>query len=352
MRMKLFLVSTLTFGLTIAQSHVVAAEYTVRPVEIPELYELDGTVEAVDAGTISAQTSGVVLSIHGDVGDTVSTGDVLINIDSTQQKAAVAQAEAALAQARALNEDAQTALQRNARLQKQGTLSKGDYDRSVAEAKSAAANVEAAKAALTQAEAQLSYTVVKAPYAGVIMERFTEVGELVTPGTPLMSGYGSGKMRAVTDVPQRVARQYESADQVAVRIADVTSPAASVTLYPFADPSRHSVRMRARLDESIAGDVAPGQWLKVIIETGKRSAIAVPQSAVLRRGELNAVYVHENDRSLLRQVRLGKSFTKDGELWYEVLAGLSTGNVVYDNALDQLAIKAQEPASKNNAEGE
>lgn len=330
-----FLVTILlSLGMTYLSAHAGANEYKVTPLTIPDRFELDGRVEAVHAGTLSAQTSGTILSVSGDVGDQVSKGQLLIQIDDTQQKAAVAQAEAALAQADALNDDAQTLLQRNTRLHKQGTLSESELDRTQAQAKSAAANTEAAKAALIQARAQLSYTRITAPYAGVIMERFVEVGELVNVAQPLISGYGTNKMRVITHLPQRIANQYSSSSQVSLLIDNAEIQATDATLYPFADDRYHSVQLRADLPEAQSHVVIPGQWLKVKVTTGNREVIAVPEQAILRRGEISSVYVKQAERpALLRQIRLGNAFTQDNVNWVEVLAGLSTGEYIHQNAL-------------------
>lgn len=345
MRIHKFLTGSLYVSILMIQTQSATAELTISEASIPDIYSLDGTVEAINSGTISAQTSGTILAINGDVGDSVDDGQVLIQIDNTQQKAAVAQASASLAQAEALNDDSQTLLKRNARLLKQGTLSQGEYDRSEAQAKSAAANVEVAKAALQQAKTQLSYTEVTAPYAGLIMERFVEVGELVNPGTPLMSGYGTGAMRAITDVPQRIASKFNDASQVSVEIEHKMTPATKVTLYPFADNQRHSVRLRAALSDEASANLLPGQWVKVHIQAGARNAILIPSSALLRRGEMNAVYVQENDRSYLRQIRLGNPIQRNGDTWYEVLAGLQAGEVIHEDALSELGRISQTTSS-------
>lgn len=337
-----------SIGLTLMTLTSTAGEFSITSTQIPQRYELDGTLEAINAGTISAQTSGVIKAVYGDVNNIVNKGDPLIEIDDTQQKAGVAQAEAALAQAIALNDDAQTVLSRNTRLQKQGTLSKSDYDRSVAQAKSTAANVQAAKAALTRAKTELSYTNINAPYAGVIMERFIEVGELVSPGQPLMSGYDSSAMRAVTALPQQVAKHYKSVEQISITVDGESYPAAEATMYPFADPERHSVRLRATLPAEATAKVMPGQWVKIIMTTGSREGYAIPTAAIMHRGELSAVYIRQGDNTSLRQVRLGNAFNQNGQVWYEVLAGLNEGDIVFDNALEQLATLS----TKTSGEGE
>lgn len=314
---------------------------------IPVVETLDATLEAVYQGTISAQTSGVIKAIHADVNDQVTKGTLLVEIVDTQQQAGVAQAKASLAQAEAMNEDAQTLLRRNSRLQKQGTLSEGEYDRTVAQAKSTAAAVQAAKAMLDQAQEQLSYTRVIAPYSGIVSARHIEAGELVNPGQALMSGLAQGELRAVTDVPQRVALRYNAQDsqQVSVLVNGIEITPTKTTLYPVADSRHHSVRMRADLPSETDFNAFPGMWARVQIRTGERDAILVPSSAVLNRSELNAVYVKNAKGTHLRQVRIGNVY--DNQI--EILSGLQAGDLVI---IDAFAPLAAPDLSNNTPKGE
>jgi RND family efflux transporter MFP subunit len=280
-RFQILVLNTLALGLLLNAQPSLADELTITTTTIPQTYTLDATIEALNAGTISAQTNGVIKAIYGDVNQAVTEGVLLVEIDNIQQKAAVAQAEASLAQAKALNDDAQATLTRNTRLHKQGTLSKGEYDRALAQAKSAAANAQAISASLVQAQAQLSYTRVIAPYAGVVTERFVEVGELVSQGQPLMSGYQPSAMRAVVNLPQYLASQYTSESSLDLTINGATYSPTETTLFPFADPQVHSVRLRATLPSYAATKVIPGQWIKVTITTGTREGIALPAQAVM-----------------------------------------------------------------------
>lgn len=309
----------------------------LEPVSVPVYFDLEATLEAVNESTISAQTSGAIKAVYYDVNDRVEAGALLLEIVDTQQQAALQQSNANLAQAKAQNEDAQVLLQRNERLYKQGTLSKGEMDSTTARAKSAAAAVKAAEAALAQAREQLTYTKVRAPYAGLVKARLVEIGELVNPGQPLMSGLSLDKLRAVADAPQRIAAQYRSADQIQVQLDDKSIRPESVVLYPYADATHHSVRLRANLPAGATGandaPLFPGQWTKIRVQTGERQALLVPESAVLRRSELTSVYVMDDGQPELRQVRAGNRYNG----MVEILSGLKAGDQIATNALNQLA---------------
>lgn len=311
-------------------------QQTLAPVNVPEYVQLEATLEAVNQSTVSAQTSGAIRAIHFDVNDRVEAGALLLQIDDTQQQAQVQQARANLAQVRAQNDDAQVQLKRTTRLYEQGTVSKGDFDTVTARAKSAAAALKASEAAMRQAQEQLAYTQVKAPYSGILRERHVELGELVTPGQPLMTGLALEPLRAVADLPQRVARQYRDASQVQVQLETTRVTPDQVVLFPYADAVHHSVRLRAQLPAGTRdGEAAlfPGQWVKVRIQTGERSALLVPAAAVLQRAELSSVYVLQQGQPRLRQVRTG--MTVDGKT--EILAGLKASDIIITDALAQLA---------------
>lgn len=311
--------ATLLPATAVADSHL--ETLTLAQQSIPVYYDLEATLEAVNESTISSQTSGAVKAVHFDVNDRVKAGALLIEIDNTQQKASLAQARANQAQAEAQNEDAQILLTRNKRLLKQGSISQGQYDSSVAQAKSTEAAVAATKAAVRQGQEQLSYTRVTAPYGGIVKARLVEVGELVSPGQPMMSGLSLQPLRAIADVPQRLASQYQGDDSVQVVVNGQPQNASKVTLYPFADPQHHSIRLRAELPSNSTSNAIPGMWAQVRLQTGERETLLIPESAIIERSELTAVYIMDDHTPKLRQVRLGNDHNNQRE----VLSGLNAG---------------------------
>lgn len=323
----------LSVGLVaVACSSFALESIKLETTSIAQYFDLEATLEAVNESTVSAQTSGAVEEVFFDVNDLVEAGSLLIKINNTQQQAGAQQALANLEQTKAQNEDAQVLLKRNKRLFDQQTLSQGEYDSTVARAKSAAAAVKAAEAGLKQAKEQLAYTQVKAPFSGIVKARHMEVGELVSPGQPLMTGLALTPLRAVADLPQRIAKEYKGAEQVTVLIDNENIKPESTTLFPYADERHHSVRLRALLPQSESA-LHPGQWAKLRIQTGERDGILIPTTAVLQRGELTAVYVLIDGQPRLRQVRAGELF--DGKT--EILSGLKSGDQIVVDALAQLA---------------
>ncbi|MFT5592959.1 MAG: RND family efflux transporter MFP subunit [Oceanicoccus sp.] len=316
------------------------ASLQVNVKSYPSWFTLEAEIEAVNQATISAQTTGRVQSIEVDVNDYVQAGDLIIQLRNKQQKAAVAQATAGLNQAQALNTDAQSQLTRATPLFEQGSVSKGQFDSIKANAASAAAQVKASQALLTQAQEQLSYTQIRAPYAGIVKTRLVEVGESVNPGTPLMVGLSLNQLRAVAHLPQRFISQINAQSQLQIVHNEHAFLSTKVTIFPFADSNSRSFKIRANIEAKNAG-LFPGMWVKLKIPMTEQSSIRVPMNAIIRKGEASYVYIKNQNQFQLRQVRLGEQHLPVGEkgtsVWVEVLAGIKDGDEI---AIDTAAVMA------------
>lgn len=285
---------------------------------------LDGTVEAVNQATISAQTAGRIAEVLFDVDDYVQAGEAIIRFTNVEQQSALRAARAALSEAQARANEAQEQFQRIAGLLEAQTVSKREYDQALASRDAARARVDAARSSVDAAEQQLEYTLVRAPYAGIVTERHVEVGEAVGVGQPLMSGLSLEALRVVVDLPQQVAAKVREHRKAYVLIAEGRVEATKVTIFPFADEASNTFRVRLELPE---GQFAlyPGMFVKVAFVTGEAQRLLVPSSALLRRSEVIGVYVvDEEQRVRMRQVRIGGTFDDRTE----ILAGLREGERV------------------------
>lgn len=283
----------------------------------------DGTVAAVHKATVSAQTAGRIAEVGYDVDDFVETGSVLIRFTDVEQSTALRQAEAQLAEARARLTEADEEYRRAQNLKERGLGSQRDLDGALASLKSAGARVTAAESAVEAARQQLAYTVIEAPYPGIVTERHVEVGESVSPGQPLMSGLSLERLRVVVDLPQSVASEVRKNPVAALITAEGRIEAADITLFPIADPVTNTFRVRLDLPEGQFG-LYPGMFVKAAFRIGEAERLLVPTSSVLHRSEVTAVYVVSPDGVRLRQVRTGQAF---GERT-EILAGLTAGDAV------------------------
>jgi RND family efflux transporter MFP subunit len=281
--------------------------------------QLDGKIEAVNQGTVAAQTSGRISEILYDVNDFVPAGAVIVRIRATEQRAGLLQAQAALRAATARQLEAQQRYERVVVMYRDKLVAKAALDEAAANRDATQAQLAAAGAALQSAQEGVSYTEIRAPYAGIVTRRHVQPGETVAPGTPLMSGLSLQFLRVTVDVPQSVVEQVRRIRKAAVYVDGRRVEATKLTVFPEAAAASNTFRARLELPEN-ATDLYPGMFVKVAFVVGETDRLLVPATAVVDRGDVTAVYVIDAaGRTSLRQIRPGHRF--DGKV--EVLAGLS-----------------------------
>ncbi|MFA6970356.1 MAG: efflux RND transporter periplasmic adaptor subunit [Gallionella sp.] len=332
-------------GLLVMAASVQAAEpLAVAPVEYREVaqtYSAEGLVEATRQSTVSAQIAGRVKEVNFDVGDHVSRGQVILRIDEREAVQALAGSQAQVLQAQANVQNAKSTYERSKQLLAQKFISQAALDKAQADYKVALAQAAASEAGAGQASLTRGYTAVVAPYAGVVSARMVELGEMVMPGKPLMTGFDPSEMRVVVSVPQYKMSEIGAKPDVMVEIPSLTRwiKAASTRVQPIADARTHSTQVRVYLPANEAG-LYPGMFVQAHFVVGKVKKLVVPASAVLRRSEVVAAYVVDARGAVkLRQIRVGEVAA---EGLVEVLSGLKEGEVV---AMDP--VKAGMLAGKN-----
>lgn len=307
-------------GASFAQSaadvglNTTAAVLEIAPAE--RLY--DGTVEAVNSATVSAQTAGRIAEVYYDVDDYVEAGAPVIRFTNVEQTASARQAEAQLQEALARETEASDEYERIRNLYGSNAVSKRDLDRALTARDAAVARVAAARSALESAREQVEYTIVRAPYAGIVTERHVEVGESVSVGRPLMSGLSLEALRVKVEVPQQIVGRIRESMKASVLTDEGRVTPTSITIFPYADQSTNTFTVRLELPEG-QFSLYPGMFTKVAFVVGEAQRLLVPTSAIVRRSEVTGIYVVNDDKSIrLRQIRIGAEF---GERT-EVLAGL------------------------------
>ena len=309
-------------GHTAEQLQTITSKRMTMPLE----HWVDGVVEARQQATLSAEVVGKIESVNFDVDDFVEQGQVVLTIRDREYRAQQQKASAALDEAKANLQDTQLEFRRNQDLRKQKLISQAVLDKASANLKAAKARAASAQANLAQAEEQLGYTVVRAPYSGAVVERHVEPGESVAPGQPIMTGYALGQLRVSANVPQSIIGGLRSHGLARVvlledgRSVEVTR----ITIHPFANPQNHSFPVRLDLPEMKLG-LFPGMLVKVALKIGATERLLLPQQALVSRAEVNAVYVLDATGKLsFRQVRPGNRIGDQ----VEILAGLGEGETI------------------------
>ncbi len=310
---------------------------------------VDGRVESLDQGTLTAQTAGRVVALPVDIDDRVAAGAVLVRLKGTEQRAGLAQAEAGLAEAAAREAEAQARYQRIADMQARKVVPKAALDEATAGRDAAVARLAAARAAVSAASEAVAYTEVRAPYAGVVTRRHVQVGESVGPGAPLIGLTSPGRLRVVVDLPQQWVAAVRARGEAAIHLDGRRIDGAGITVAPEASADSGSVRARVELADADAAGLFPGLIVKVGFVVGEAERLRVPASAVVARSEVTGVYVFEpqgRGRTAFRQVRLGHA--ADGKV--EVLAGLAAGDRVASDPAVALRHLAAAPPPRGDAE--
>lgn len=341
-------VRLLVCALLLSPSAWAALPFAVAPVKYQVAdrgYSTEASVEAVKQSTLAAQVAGRVAAVNFDAGDYVKAGTVLVRLSAQELSSAVAGSQAQVAEAAAALANARANYERQQQLFRQRFISQAALDRATAEFRAAEAAARAARAGVGESSAVRGYTVIRAPYSGVVAARHVEVGETVTPGKPLMTGFDPKDMRVVANIPQYKLAAVKAAPRVAVEIPSLNKwiDAVGVTVLPSADAATHTVKVRLDLPGDLDG-VIPGMFARAHFSTGSARKLVIPLAALVRRSEITAVYVVSGERVSLRQLRLG---TPNARGQVEVLAGLNPGDVI---ALEPIkaGIYAKSAANKSS----
>lgn len=290
-----------------------AASVLIQPREVDVAFPVEATIEAVRQATVAAQIAGRVLEVRADAGQRVKQGELLMRID-------VREAAGSDASARATLDQAAAAYARAKNLHAQKFISQAALDQ-------AAATFKAAQGAVAASGAGASHGNVTAPIAGVVAERHVEAGEMATPGLPLITIFDPKELRVIASLPQYKLAELKKATRARIELPETGRwiDVARIEILPTVDPRSHTATARLYLPDNTEG-VVPGAYARAHFILGRAKKMTVPPAAVLRRGEVTAVYVLD-DKGLarLRQVRLGEAVA-GGEI--EILAGISSGERV------------------------
>jgi len=294
-------------------------------VDVTRTARTEGVVEAVRQSTLAAQVAGRVIAMPVRAGDTVRSGQLLVQIDARSAAQAEAASQGQLREARANLVNAKAKYERSQLLMAQKFISQAALDQAAAEYAAAEAQASAAGANAEASSTSKSFTTIVAPYDGIVGSTDVQLGDMATAGRPLLTIFDPRALRVTATLPQSVLARADLSAPVAIEIPSLerTLVALRATIIPMADTRTHTTQVR--LDLPQAAGLMPGQYARASIVTGHARALIIPAAAVLRRGEVTAVYVVDTKgNAQLRQVRLGEIDAERAE----VLAGLDAGETV------------------------
>jgi RND family efflux transporter MFP subunit len=315
--------------------------------EVPVNLRSTGTVHAKETAVVSAQVMGRIQQVMVHEGDSVRAGQTLVVLDDAALRAALEQAQAGLKAAQNAQAEAQinaslatSTLDRYKQLESEKSVSPQEMDEVSRRAEAAEANLEAVRAQTGEARAQvngahtmLGYTLLAAPFSGIVTARMVDPGTMAAPGVPLIQVDQAGALQLQASVDESAIGAVHKGMKVQVAIdgAGSTSMTGTVAeIVPAADPSSHSFLVKIDLPSST--QLRGGMYGTAEFANGTRQAILIPRSAVVIRGSLACAYVLDGQGiAQLRYLTLG---TGQGNL-VEVLSGISSSEKLVDAPSDR-----------------
>jgi membrane fusion protein, multidrug efflux system len=300
------------------------------PVELRAI----GTGQAFKTVSVQSQIAGIVKEVHYRQGQSIHQGDLLITLDKSPFLAALAQAEAALARDKAQAQLSQAELQRYSELDKQGIISKQQYEQSLATSAAMQATVEADEAAIQTEKIQLSYCSVYAPISGVAGAQLVYPGATVKANDlPVLVVINQVSPIYVDfAVPQQYLgsiKRFMARSSLGVEATPSGDSVAEKGVLTFVnntvDTSTGTIHLLASFPNTDQR-LWPGQFSNVLLRLNEeQNVLVVPSQAVQTGQQGDYVFVTKPDMTVdVRQLKVGRSVNNQTE----VLQGLSEGETV------------------------
>jgi RND family efflux transporter MFP subunit len=281
--------------------------------------EVVGTVRSKLRAMVEAKISGRVLEYTATPGAMVKAGDLLARLENQEIQAKVDQAKAMLDQA-------ERDFARQKQLIASNATTRQDFD-------AADARVKVATAGVSEAETMLGYAKVTAPFDGVVTRKLADVGDLAMPGKPLLEIEAPTALRFEADLPEAILDRITMGAKMQVKVASVSAPLEAVVseIAPVADPVSRTFQVKLDLPQT--DGLRTGQFGRVSVPVAEVKLLMVPKTSVIKRGQMELVFVAKDGKAALRLVKTGRAL--NGSI--EVLSGLEEGEQVVISDVAKLA---------------
>jgi membrane fusion protein, multidrug efflux system len=293
---------------TVAEEAVVrVTTVAVEKHPVPRELVLTGNVIADRQSDLAANAAGRVLSTHVERGQTVKAGDLIAKLDARQAKLS---AKAAKAQTRVAREQLQLAALECDRVDKllsTGVISQTEYDRTKSQCATGKSSVSAAESQAALASVAAGDSTIRAPFAGIVGERFVEIGEYVQPPTRVVSLYSIEPIRVSIAVPEAEASHIALGQTVAFSVAALGDRTFEAEVRYVSPALREGTR--DLVIEAVAPNperaLHPGMFATVRVIIGEQELPTVPEAAVHRDDQRALVWVVREGRAIETLVRTG-----------------------------------------------
>lgn len=308
-----------------------APEETALPIEVvtgkveirdmPKIVTLLGNVVADRQSEVAANVAGRVLLTPIERGQSVKVGEALVMVDS---RAANLTASAAAAQAQLADTQSSQATEdcaRAERLYAQGAMGKAEFDRQHTQCKAQQLQASAARAQAGLSSKLAADAIVRAPFSGVIGERYVNAGEYVQPQTRVASMYSLDPVRITISVPERGVSLVRTGVQLDISVAAWPGRVFPATV-EYVSPALRTMQRDLLIEAKAAnadGALRPGMFATVQVSVGDEKLATVPFDAIRAEGDVRRLFLARDGHAFEMVVRTG--VTRDQRIVvYEDLA--------------------------------
>lgn len=295
--------------------------YTIAITQVQQQEDVPATVRSKQTTNVAARILASIKAIHVKAGDTVEKGELLIELDNRNNRANVAQSKANINSIRANLLQAKSHYDRTKNLYSKESVTKAQLEQASASYNSLKAQLTSAKQKLTSSKTTSSYSQIKAQFSARVIDRFAEPGDLASPGIKLLTLYDPKSLRIDANVRESLALTLSIGQQLQTYIPALnqTINAKIEEIVPAADTGARSFLIKAKIEQQ--GKLLPGMFARIRIPSGKKEQLLIPASYVKQMGQLDVVWVLENNKAMRRFIRIGQ---KTGENIL-VVSGLTAG---------------------------
>ena len=319
----------------------------VKAESIDNFSGLSGTLEPIEAATVSFEVSGTVKSLNIQEGSEVKIGEILATVDSQSYDLQAEQAQGAAEQAGAAQRQAQTAynqavtnFQRSETLYNAGALSKSDYENAQNSLSAAAEQKQQASAAYKQAysaeqqaELAAAKTSLKATINGVVISKYISKGQLVSAGAPACKIGNIDKLKVSLLVPDSEISSWKKGDKISVNLYDKSAEGEVTNIFPSTNEKTGGITVEVTVDNA-EHKWYSGQVVSCSHKSDSTAAIYVPKEAVISNGGSSAyVFLLHNNIAVKTDVTIG---TLRNNL-FEIKSGLKENEMIIIKGADRLS---------------
>jgi len=318
----------------VAKTIPIVRTITVGKSSTENIFQYPGEVRGRYESNLAFQVAGKIVSRSINLGDRVTAGQVLMQIDPKDITQTVNSSNAALNSAQSQYELAAKNAQRYNELYNSGAVSKLTAEQYDNTANTALASVQQAQAQLTGYNNQLEYTQLVADHDGVIAAINGEIGMIVAAGTSMVTLVQDGQREIQIFIPENQLGNIRPGQPVQVDFWALNNVKVSGTISeiaPMADSTTRTYKVRVALS-TIPEQVKLGMTAKVILNTGNSTDVVIPSSAIYQTGDKPNVWVVVDKHVQLVPIEISKYRDND----VVVKSGLKKGDVVVSGGITKL----------------